>query len=48
MSVLILSRINNRGVGTDSFYDRIIIIGVSVLTLSMINNRGVGTDSFYD
>ena len=46
MSVLILSRINNRGVGTDSFYG--LIIGVSVLTLSIVNNRGVGTDSFYD
>ena len=45
MSVLTLSMINNRGVGTDSFG---LIIGVSVLTLSMINNRGVGTDSFYD
>ena len=42
MSVLILSRNNNRGVGTDS----LLIIGVSVLTLSRISNTGVGTDSF--
>ena len=42
MSVLTLSRINNRG---RTILSRI-IIGVSVLNLSMINNRGVGTESF--
>jgi hypothetical protein len=46
VSVLNLSMINNRGVGTDSFLG--LVIGVSVLILSRINNRVVGTDSFYD